>query len=48
MFQASRKAQHYSGTIAPVMGFVANLNYVAIAVLGGLRAAAGQLSIGDV
>jgi ATP-binding cassette subfamily B protein len=30
------------------MTFISNLNYVAIAVIGGLRVAAGQLSIGDV
>ena len=30
------------------MMFISNLNYVAIAVIGGLRVAAGQLSIGDV
>jgi ATP-binding cassette subfamily B protein len=30
------------------MMFVGNLNYVAIAVIGGLRVASGQLSIGDI
>jgi ATP-binding cassette subfamily B protein len=30
------------------MNFIANLNYVAIAVIGGLRVAAGSLSLGDV
>ena len=30
------------------MNFIANLNYVAIAVIGGLRVASGQLSLGDV
>ena len=30
------------------MNFVSNLNYVAIAVIGGLRVASGQMSLGDV
>ena len=30
------------------MNFIANLNYVAIAVIGGLRVASGQMSLGDV
>ncbi len=30
------------------MNFISNLNYVAIAVIGGLRVAAGQQSLGDV
>jgi ATP-binding cassette subfamily B protein len=30
------------------MTFVSNLNYVAIAVIGGLRVAAGQMTLGDV
>jgi ATP-binding cassette subfamily B multidrug efflux pump len=32
----------------PVMMFVGNLTYVAIAVVGGLRVASGQISLGDV
>jgi ATP-binding cassette, subfamily B, multidrug efflux pump len=30
------------------MSFISNLSYVAIAVIGGLRVAAGQMSLGDV
>ncbi|HSL24858.1 MAG TPA: ABC transporter ATP-binding protein, partial [Acidimicrobiia bacterium] len=37
-----------SGLIMPVMMFVGNLNYVVIAVLGGLRVASGTMSLGDV
>jgi ATP-binding cassette subfamily B protein len=48
LYDASRKAQFISGTIQPVMTFISNLNYVAIAVIGGLRVAAGQMSLGDV
>ncbi len=32
----------------PLMMFVSNLNYVLVAVVGGLRVASGSLSIGDV
>ena len=48
LFEASFAAQFISGTIQPVMMFIGNLNYVAIAVLGGLRVASGSLSLGDV
>jgi len=48
LYQASFKAQFISGAIQPVMNFVGNLNYVAIAVLGGLGVANGSLSLGAV
>ncbi|MFC7619555.1 ABC transporter ATP-binding protein [Microlunatus sp. GCM10028923] len=48
MFKASFGAQFVSGTIMPSMMFIGNLNYVVIAVIGGLRVASGTLSLGDV
>ena len=39
LYQASFKAQFISGIIMPVMNFVMNLNYVAIAVIGGVMVA---------
>jgi len=48
LYDASYRAQFISGIIQPAMNFIANLNYVAIAVIGGLRVASGQLSLGDV
>ena len=48
LFEASFGAQFVSGLIMPAMMFVGNLNYVAIAVVGGLRVASGSMSIGDV
>ena len=48
LYDASRKSQFISGTMQPSMGFLANLNYVIVAVIGGLRVASGQLSLGDV
>jgi ATP-binding cassette subfamily B protein len=46
--QAGFGAQFMSGSIQPAMMFLGNLNYVAIAVVGGIRVANGQLSLGDV
>lgn len=48
LYNASFKAQFISGIIQPAMGFIANLNYVIVAVVGGLRVASGTLSLGDV
>ncbi len=48
MFKSSFGAQFVSGTIMPSMMFIGNLNYVIIAVVGGLRVASGTLSLGDV
>ncbi|MCW2830962.1 MAG: multidrug transporter ATP-binding protein, partial [Aeromicrobium sp.] len=48
VFAASFRAQFISGVIQPVMMFVSNINYVLVAVIGGLRVASGSLSIGDV
>ena len=48
LFQAGYKAQFISGIIQPAMMFIGNLNYVLVAVIGGLRVASGALSIGDV
>jgi ATP-binding cassette, subfamily B, multidrug efflux pump len=48
LFRASFGAQFVSGLIMPVMMFIGNVNYVVIAVLGGLRVAGGSMSLGDV
>jgi len=48
MYLSSFRAQFISGIIQPAMMFVANLNYVAIAVIGGVRVASGTMSLGDV
>jgi ATP-binding cassette subfamily B multidrug efflux pump len=48
LFRASFGAQFVSGLIMPIMMFIGNLNYVVIAVIGGLRVASGSLSLGDV
>lgn len=48
LFGASFGAQFISGIIMPTMMFIGNLNYVLVAVVGGLRVASGSLSLGDV
>jgi ATP-binding cassette subfamily B protein len=48
LYSASFGAQFISGLIMPTMFFIGNLNYVAIAVVGGLRVASGTMSLGDV
>ena len=48
LYEASFRAQFVSGLIMPTMMFIGNLNYVVIAVVGGLRVAHGQLTLGEV
>lgn len=48
LYEAGFGAQFISGIIMPAMMFIGNLNYVAIAVVGGLRVANGTMSLGDV
>jgi len=48
LYRASFGAQFVSGLIMPIMMFIGNLQYVVIAVLGGLRVASGAISLGEV
>ena len=48
LFDASRRAQFLTGIMMPLIQAVSNINYVVIAVIGGVRVASGQLSLGDV
>jgi ATP-binding cassette, subfamily B, multidrug efflux pump len=48
LYVSSFGAQFVSGLIMPTMFFIGNLNYVAIAVVGGLRVASGTMNLGDV
>src|SRR5580692_5691667 len=48
LFNASYRAQFISGTIQPLMMFMSNLNYVLVAVVGGLLIASGSLTLGAV
>ncbi|MEW9551852.1 ABC transporter ATP-binding protein [Nonomuraea sp. NPDC050783] len=48
LFASSFRAQFISGAIQPAMMFIGNLNYVLVAVVGGLKVASGSISLGDV
>ena len=48
LYESSFRAQFISGIIQPALNFINNLNYVAIAVIGGLKVANGTMSLGDV
>lgn len=48
LFDSAFRAQFISSTIHPSLQFLNNLNYVGVAVIGGLRVASGMLSLGDV
>ncbi|NNG19856.1 ABC transporter ATP-binding protein [Naumannella sp. ID2617S] len=48
LYQASFGSQFVSGIIMPAMMFIGNLNYVVIAVIGGLRVTSGAMTLGDV
>lgn len=48
LFAASNDAQFISGSIMPTAMFIGSLNYVAIAVVGGLKVASGSMTLGDV
>ncbi|MFD6155717.1 ABC transporter ATP-binding protein [Nocardia sp. NPDC060256] len=48
LYQSSFKAQFISGLIMPAIMFLGNVNFVLVALVGGLRVATGQLSLGEV
>ncbi|MFS0704759.1 ABC transporter ATP-binding protein [Cellulomonas sp. 179-A 9B4 NHS] len=48
LFESSFRAQFISGIIQPALGFLSNLNYLVIAVVGGLRVASGSMTLGEV
>ena len=48
LFDSGWKSQFMSGLIMPLMGFVNNIGYVLIAIVGGILALNGRLLIGDI
>ncbi|MFI6366586.1 ABC transporter ATP-binding protein [Nocardia sp. NPDC050630] len=48
LYEASFKAQFISGLIMPSIMFLGNVNFVLVALVGGLRVATGNLSLGEV
>ncbi|MCL2454242.1 MAG: ABC transporter ATP-binding protein/permease [Micrococcales bacterium] len=48
LYSSSFKAMFVSGIMQPAMGFIANINYLIVAVVGGLKVASGTMTLGDV
>jgi len=48
LYQAGLGAQFLSGLILPAITLIGNLNYLLVAVVGGLRVASGSMSLGEV
>ena len=48
LYDASFKAQFISGLIMPAIMFLGNINFVLVALVGGLRVATGHISLGEV
>jgi ABC-type multidrug transport system fused ATPase/permease subunit len=48
MYQSSFGAQLISGMLSPATTFIGNLSYVAVAVVGGVQVATGQITVGSI
>lgn len=48
LYNSAWKSQFLSGLMMPIMNFVGNLGYVAVAVAGSVFAARGVITIGDI
>ncbi len=48
LYQSAWKSQFLSGLMQPVMTFVGNIGYVAVAVVGSVLAVKGTIQVGDI
>ena len=48
LYRSGWKSQFLSGLIHPVMNFISNVGYVAVAILGGYFAAQGKITVGNI
>lgn len=48
LYESAWKSQFLSGMMQPIMNFVGNLGYVAVAISGGILATGGVITIGDI
>jgi ATP-binding cassette subfamily B protein len=48
LYSSAWKSQFLSGLMMPIMNFVGNLGYVAIAILGGYLATQNAITVGDI
>ena len=48
LYRSAWRSQFFSGMMMPVMMFVGNLGYVAVAVLGAVKTMNGTMTVGDI
>jgi ATP-binding cassette subfamily B protein len=48
VYHASFGAQFFSGLVGPATTFIGNISYVAVAVVGGVQVATGQITLGSI
>ncbi len=48
LYESAWKSQFFSGMMMPIMSFVGNLGYVAVAILGGFLAIKKTIEVGDI
>ena len=48
VYHSSFGAQFFSGLVGPATTFIGNLSYVAVAVVGGIQVATGQITLGSI
>ncbi len=48
LYHSAWKSQFLSGLIHPIMNFVGNVGYVAVAILGGYLAIQGKITVGNI
>jgi ATP-binding cassette subfamily B protein len=48
LYEAAWKSQFLSGLMMPIMNFIGNLGYVAVAILGSYLAIRGTITVGDI
>ena len=48
LYESAWKSQFFSGLMMPMMNFIGNLGYVAMAILGGWLAIRGTITVGDI
>lgn len=48
LYKSAWKSQFLSGLMQPIMNFVGNLGYVAVAIIGGIMAFNGTITVGDI
>lgn len=48
LYQSAWKSQFFSGMMMPIMQFVGNLGYVAVAILGGYLTIKDKIAVGDI